>query len=313
MEGDVEGVMKRPSGSSASAEEKAEIDKWDAWHACAGLGKTEAKRRYITTLIRTMHTYAAGTPEARALVEELEFVWEQVKGNYEGQVAAGESPPRKVDTRSSPGNAHTSDSKNGSGLRVLRPMSDTEAPTGPLPLDDPNGDDAIPSEHASFASARSISSRPRSRSPAPEADPDALHWRNRVSRALVQLTAEVAALRELADGSSTSALGRYWARARRRRRGWILRVLTVFWKLAKRMLVDAAVVALIVVLLRWKWRARVESAWELLGVWLGFVGDEVRGRLREGVREGIKMGQQGVGMIKGRREGRGSEGRSDGI
>jgi acyl-CoA-binding protein len=30
---------------------RAEVEKWDAWYAQIGLSKTEAKRRYISTLI----------------------------------------------------------------------------------------------------------------------------------------------------------------------------------------------------------------------------------------------------------------------
>lgn len=69
MEGDVDGVMERPgSGSSyggSSSEDSEELrkerEKWDAWDACKGLGKTEAKRRYIEALIGTMHKYASST------------------------------------------------------------------------------------------------------------------------------------------------------------------------------------------------------------------------------------------------------------
>ncbi len=34
----------------------------DAWYQQKGLPKTEAKRRYISTLIETMHKYASTTP-----------------------------------------------------------------------------------------------------------------------------------------------------------------------------------------------------------------------------------------------------------
>ncbi|CAK7264991.1 hypothetical protein SEPCBS119000_001283 [Sporothrix epigloea] len=84
MEGDVDGVMERPNGYSGLAlsvdELRREQDKWDAWNAQRGLGRTEAKRRYIESLIETMHTYAT-TPTASELVAELEFVWNQIKDN----------------------------------------------------------------------------------------------------------------------------------------------------------------------------------------------------------------------------------------
>lgn len=53
----------------------------DAWYAQRDMPRTEAKRRYISTLINTMHEYASQTPEARELVSELEFVWDQIKFN----------------------------------------------------------------------------------------------------------------------------------------------------------------------------------------------------------------------------------------
>jgi acyl-CoA-binding protein len=60
MEGDVDGVMERPTpGMGVPAEElRREMDKWDAWNFQKGLSRTEAKRRYIEALIETMHRYA---------------------------------------------------------------------------------------------------------------------------------------------------------------------------------------------------------------------------------------------------------------
>ncbi|KJR87330.1 Acyl CoA binding protein [Sporothrix schenckii 1099-18] len=83
MEGDIDGVMERPNAYSGLAvdELRREQDKWDAWNAQRGLGRTEAKRRYIESLIETMHTYAT-TPTANELVAELEFVWNQIKDNH---------------------------------------------------------------------------------------------------------------------------------------------------------------------------------------------------------------------------------------
>ncbi|KAJ5902097.1 hypothetical protein N7495_002625 [Penicillium taxi] len=87
MEGDVEGVMDRPIG--ISPEVQAECEKWDAWYSHRDLSRTEAKRRYISTLIDTMHAYASQTPEARELVGELEFVWDQIKNNATSSSSSG--------------------------------------------------------------------------------------------------------------------------------------------------------------------------------------------------------------------------------
>lgn len=60
MEGDVDGVMERPTPSSGLPADELlrEQNKWDAWDSQRGLSRTEAKRRYIEALIETMHKYA---------------------------------------------------------------------------------------------------------------------------------------------------------------------------------------------------------------------------------------------------------------
>ncbi|KAJ6167504.1 hypothetical protein N7497_000347 [Penicillium chrysogenum] len=109
MEGDVEGVMDRPIGNtpevhaecekcffsvSASDHHAYNVLTRDAWYAQRDLSRTEAKRRYISTLINTMHEYASQTPEACELVAELEFVWDQIKFNAAS--SSGSSPLNAV-------------------------------------------------------------------------------------------------------------------------------------------------------------------------------------------------------------------------
>ncbi|RMZ67290.1 acyl binding [Pyrenophora seminiperda CCB06] len=67
----------------------------DAWKQQNGLSRTEAKRRYITTLIDTMHKFASPSPDSRELVAELEFVWDQVKSNVPS--SSSSSPLRTLD------------------------------------------------------------------------------------------------------------------------------------------------------------------------------------------------------------------------
>ncbi|PTU22723.1 hypothetical protein P175DRAFT_0499269 [Aspergillus ochraceoroseus IBT 24754] len=143
MEGDVEGVMDRPVGNTADV--YMECEKWDAWFAQRGLSRTEAKRRYISTLIETMHNYASQTAEARELVSELEFVWDQVRSNMSSSspssAASARSPARStgfpllpqslpsygsigVQSAQHPEYQHTALSPRGdSRLRVLSPVS----------------------------------------------------------------------------------------------------------------------------------------------------------------------------------------------
>lgn len=85
-EGNVDGVMLRPVGHSP--EDESAKRKWDAWKEQEGLSKTEAKRRYIECLISTMKTYASGTHEARELLSELEYLWDQIK-----EIQPSPSPP----------------------------------------------------------------------------------------------------------------------------------------------------------------------------------------------------------------------------
>ncbi|OAX80386.1 hypothetical protein ACJ72_05286 [Emergomyces africanus] len=92
MEGDVEGVMDRPVDDGTSLQ--AEREKWDAWYAQRHLSRTEAKRQYITALLDTMNKYASSTPEARELISELEFVWDQIKSNPSSSSSSGDSPVR---------------------------------------------------------------------------------------------------------------------------------------------------------------------------------------------------------------------------
>ncbi|QWU89118.1 hypothetical protein CA3LBN_003441 [Candidozyma haemuli] len=76
-EGNVVGIMARPQGHTL--EDEGAKKKWDAWKREEGLSRTEAKRQYISYLIETMRVYASGTSEARELLGELEYLWDQIK------------------------------------------------------------------------------------------------------------------------------------------------------------------------------------------------------------------------------------------
>lgn len=76
-EGNVQGIMPRPEGYTM--EDEGAKKKWDAWKREEGLSKTQAKRKYIQFLIDTMRVYANSTAEARELLLELEYLWDQIK------------------------------------------------------------------------------------------------------------------------------------------------------------------------------------------------------------------------------------------
>ncbi|MCJ1268972.1 hypothetical protein MMC22_008860, partial [Lobaria immixta] len=206
MEGDVQGVMTRPEGQGVDA--AAEQEKWDAWSSQHGCSRTEAKRRYISTLIETMHKYASTTPESRELVAELEFVWDQIKSNSisstssspEDQNVPSSSllglPPSQSghQRRTQPSYASLGPGRakevTGGDLRVLRPVS--------------GGDEASEDEDAgeAFEGGRrlSIESRPDDAigglSQSRDYDVRNRKWRKRIEQALVKMTTEIAALRE---------------------------------------------------------------------------------------------------------------------
>lgn len=135
MEGDVDGVMPRPTG--LSDEEVTEARKWDSWHEQKGLSKTEAKRRYITTLIDAMHRFAVTTPDAKELVAELEFVWDQIKSNQTSSSSSTTAAPQQqqqallssaatTPRRQLPSGLSHSQNISAVGLQILPPMSPTE-------------------------------------------------------------------------------------------------------------------------------------------------------------------------------------------
>ena len=297
MEGDVQHIMPRPLPASlldpetdsfpdpsslseqelagvdaqATSEERGELEKYIAWKDCEGLSKIEAKRRYIDMLIRTMHVYASGTAEARSLVEELEFVWEQVQGNSgpngmgsrSGSGGSGRDRDRERDRRRN----KMTGSEEGSaedGLRRLRPMSE-------------DGGAELEEKLRSIDDAVEGGGRMEG-SPGKEGqEGNSSQWRQRIEKALVQMTAEVAALRELID--ATSSQRRLWARSAKR--GWVIWAWMALWKLVKRAAVDAAVVATVLVLLRWRYRERVEEWWESLGDFMGFVRKNVKQQIKK--------------------------------
>ena len=241
----------------------------DAWHAHNGLSRTEAKRRYISTLIETMHKYATTTPEARELVSELEFVWDQIKSN---SVSSSSTSPGQLGKRGS--NAGLNQSRitssqgitgaeltTAAGLRVLRPVSDGDEE------DDDDADFEDAAHHATAGEededdeAIAIAGTNHTR----DLDLRNRKWRRRIERTLVKMTAEIAALREVVDaarlGDSRRKSG-VWAWF-----NWLT------WVGCRHVLVDLALLGLLVVWARRKGDHRVEQGLALL--W-GYVREKIR-------------------------------------
>ncbi|KAL2882418.1 hypothetical protein SGCOL_002158 [Colletotrichum sp. CLE4] len=226
MEGDVDGVMERPTSASGmpADELQREKDKWDAWNLQKGLSWTEAKRRYIEALIETMHKYAT-TPDAKELVSELEFVWNQIKNN---SPSSTDSSPK--------GTGYTGELRQfqpplaGSEgpLKVLSPMSEDDAAErhsdGRIGYDDDDeGDALVPSSN----------------------------WSRSVERALEKLSAEVAALRE------QIATGREWKSKKSRSFPAWLRWFT--WIVMKHLAIDMVLLAFVLLWMRKRKDRRLED------------------------------------------------------
>ena len=238
--------MPRPAASpTADPSARDEVEKWDAWHAQAGTSRTNAKRRYIATLIDTMRTYASTTAEARELIADLSFVWDQISG----------LPSRTSPTTSSAAAAVGLDFGDGhtmGQLRVLPPQSSDAASDSAsrerreVPQ---RTSDAVRSGRAAAAAADDDD----------DDDDDREEWRIRVEQSLQRLTAEVAALREeLQQPPSNLGINFLGPRIRWRRRtalGWVV---CLAWEGAKHLLLDGLLVVLLAIWLRRRGDPRLE-------------------------------------------------------
>jgi len=290
MEGDVAMLSNRPTSSepvyaglSADSLTK-EQEKWDAWKRNEGLSRTEAKRRYIEKLIQTMHEYASGTDEARELVEELEFVWDQIKNNSQHSGDSEQSSPlqnleRSGYISSSGGNgggvsssaaAMEGPSARGGGreggqLRVLSPVSQADEEEAETMEEQEEFGDARVSlvdagdlgdspEPAQSDNAQDASYAVVPRPPQPSQSD--LKWRKRIESSLIKLTTEVAALREQLE------LRRFVAYQRRHSiLGWVLRI--GFW-VVQFVVADAALLWIVILYMRRKNDRRLEGAVRVL-------------------------------------------------
>lgn len=273
MEGDVSLIADRPASPSSGAPAehvRKEQEKWDAWKANEGMSRTEAKRRYIEKLIGSMHKYASTTPEARELVEELEFVWDQIKNNSQHSSSEHSSPLQIIERRdymhsgSSGNNGGISSSAaaldKGKGLRVLSPVSQAdedeaeeereEFVDAPISQID-EADLQDPSEPpGDGTSADQFISRPLQPSPVDS------RWRKRIESSLIKLATEVAALREQLETRRYLNYQRKnsWV-------GWILRL--GFWA-AQLVVADAVILWIVILYMRRRQDNRLEGAVRVL-------------------------------------------------
>ncbi|KAF4441909.1 hypothetical protein F53441_11869 [Fusarium austroafricanum] len=229
MEGDVDGVMERPTAASGMASDdlQREKDKWDAWNLQKGLSRTESKRRYIEALIDTMHRYAT-TPDAEELVSELEFVWNQIKNN---SPSSSFSSPRANQSggASQPYEAEQASDLEGP-LKEIRPMSEYDEAEARSQRQLDLEDDDEGAQNRDRVGGR---------------------WQRKVERALTTMSAEVAALRE------QITIGREW-RAKKERSfpAWVK---WLAWLLVKHIFADLVILTIVLLWLRKRKDRRLED------------------------------------------------------
>ena len=226
-----------------------------------------------------MHKYATTTPEARELVAELEFVWDQIKSNSVSSSATSPGQPGKRGSSAGQDQSYINTSQRvtaeelttASGLRVLRPVSD-----GDEEDDDEDAEFEDAARHANtgegdeddeaiaVAGTRNFDVRNRK-------------WRRRIERTLVKMTVEIAALREVVDAARIGES--------RRRNGVWAWFNWLIWVGCRHVLVDLALLGLLVVWARRKGDYRVEQG---LAILWGYVREKIR-RLRI---PGLKRGER---------------------
>ncbi|TQS38072.1 hypothetical protein Golomagni_01429 [Golovinomyces magnicellulatus] len=259
MEGDVDGVMERPVSVGSDVYESENIkkdrEKYDSWHAQRGLSRTEAKRKYVEALIKQSSSPSDGVisgSDARALVDELEFVWDQIKHNI---VSSNASSPL-IDTTGNERFEYRSSANHDPHLhqsegpmRLLSPKSQDDEIERDCELRQVfiEGDEAL----IEGASERKGS--------------ELVKWRKSVEQTLVKLTTEVAALRE------QIATGREYRGEKRLK---LARWISWFWWVAVRhFFVDILIMGIVLLWMRKKKDRRIE---DLLRQALGVVREYVR-------------------------------------
>lgn len=277
MEGDVALIATRPSPQPGIPADtlKKEQEKWDAWKANEGVSRTESKRRYIEKLIDTMHKYASPTPEARELVEELEFVWDQIRNNSNHSSSENSSPLQTLERRDYMHHSSSSGNNGGGvgsstaalegrskGLRVLAPVSQADedeameeereefvdAPVSQVDEGDLN-DQSEPGDDGA-SNSRFVAPQRQSASPTDG------RWRKRMESSLIKLTTEIAALREQLESR------RYLNYQRKNSwLGWILRLSG--WAV-QLVVADAVILWLVILFMRRRQDRRLEGAVRVL-------------------------------------------------
>jgi hypothetical protein len=280
--GNANAVHRYASRDLRTREAQAEIEKWDAWHACAGMSRTEAKRRYISTLIETMKEYASGTQESRELVGELEFVWGQIQSqeNSQGSVRSGSG-----EGEAKSGGSGSGGSPRRSGLARLDSMTGESISGGQQrsrrlglsrrgteksgdekrmrllsPVSQRDPEDVI--EGADDDDEEDKSEDLNERTGEGQRNPA---WRTTVQAQLRQLSTEIAALREQLSANNLLSSSAYSPYTNQLSLKWkiIYRIWRFLrwaaWAAVRQCAVNVALIGILMVWSRWRGDRRVEE------------------------------------------------------
>ncbi|KAI9815668.1 MAG: hypothetical protein M1827_002064 [Pycnora praestabilis] len=202
----------------------------DAWNQQKGISKTEAKRR-----------------DARELVSELEFVWDQIKSNVPS--SSSSSP---FQTLGAPQPSYPSLSGGEGGPNV--PMREL-SPTTQGDEDEAEGevyDDARDGTEFEGVRAGEVDegNQRRENDERRVAEARSRKWQRRVEQALVKMTAEVAALREQLESRRL-----YAGRQQHSLWAWIS---WLIWMAMKHVFIDAVILSGVLLWMRKRRDRRLE-------------------------------------------------------
>lgn len=221
-----------------------------------------------------MHKYATTTPEARELVSELEFVWDQIKSNSTSSAASSPGQIERSQGQQITNPSYASiggpsargagrvDGGSGGGLRMLRPVSDGDEEENEEDEEDEDFVGARPGTYDDQDLAV-VDARGQSR----DLDVRNRKWRKRVEQALVKMTTEVAALREQIESKNIG-------NGKRRNGVWAWMVWLV-WVSVRHMLLDLTILGIVLVWARRKRDRRVDMG---LGLLVQYLREQI-GRL----------------------------------
>ncbi|KAK9314877.1 acyl CoA binding protein-domain-containing protein [Lipomyces starkeyi] len=261
-EGNVDVLMERPRGDRE--EDEAARKKWDAWYSQRGLGKTDAKRRYIPFLLDTMRKYASSSPESRELISELQFLWDQVKDLQDVETESPPSPS-SILLQNQPKYPSTASFSRVNGTRSIRL---TETTTVGAKVSREEGNEVVEEESGD------------------EEDDESVTWQKDILAAMDNLAIQVSHLRALVTGTASrktffvtapSTPSQSLSRmpsfrhlrhkaddpSPRKGRGWRVTIFWIalnLWRFTKRITFDIILVAAIITFLRWQRSLRHANA-----------------------------------------------------